>query len=149
MSLINIQRLTAAEAINTLEPYADDNRNATSHLFLDINDDFTLKGIFFDDTEAGDKKIVVIAGNLTIALKNGKVLSAAFVGNPKITNVVFVTEMANADYSVSFSTVSTGNSSFLPKLSAKTVNGFIINMNTNNIARLTSVDWMIMNVGDL
>ncbi len=59
--LIAIQNMTAAEALANLTPYDNTNSNSTSHLFLDIDDGFALKGIFFDDTELNDKKIVSIS----------------------------------------------------------------------------------------
>ncbi len=56
--LVAIQNMTAAEALANLEPYDNTNANTTSHMFIDIEDGFTLKGIFFDDGEPNDKKIV-------------------------------------------------------------------------------------------
>lgn len=53
--LLKIQRLTEAEALIKLEPYKEDNRNSTAYMFLDIDDGYKLKGIFFDDSEPNEK----------------------------------------------------------------------------------------------
>ena len=60
--LTTIQNLTAAQALANLDPYSNDDANSTSHLFLDIADGYTLKGLFHKDGEPGDKEIVTIAG---------------------------------------------------------------------------------------
>ncbi len=62
--LIAIQNMTEADALATLTPYSDDNENTTSHMFLDIDDDNTLKGIFFDDSVGGDKVIRALSQDL-------------------------------------------------------------------------------------
>ncbi len=63
--LTTIQRLTAAEALANLDPYDNENRNATSYIFLDIEDNDTLKGIFFDDTQPNDKVVRVLGARIT------------------------------------------------------------------------------------
>ncbi len=61
--LVAIQAMTGADALAKLTPYDDVDANSTAHLFLDIEDNYTLKGIFFDGAAPNDKKIVSISTN--------------------------------------------------------------------------------------
>jgi hypothetical protein len=86
--LLTIQRLTAAEALAKLTPYDDTNANTTSYMFLDINDNYTLKGIFFDDTQPENKiikglsvetipDVSVPIGNTVFVTSNGSDVTGA------------------------------------------------------------------------
>lgn len=53
--MLPIQNMTSSEALAKLEPYDDENRNSTVHMFYDSSDGNKLKGVFFDDNEIDDK----------------------------------------------------------------------------------------------
>lgn len=74
MSLLNVQNLTADEALANLEPYDNVDTNSTSHLFLDILDGFTLKGIFHLDGAVGDKVIRSISSGGGVQSKRYRAL---------------------------------------------------------------------------
>ncbi len=59
--LLVVQNLTAVDALALLTPYDDSNDNSTAHLFLDIDDGYTLKGIFFDSLAVNNKVIKPIS----------------------------------------------------------------------------------------
>lgn len=79
--------------------------------------------------------------------KSGKVLNVTFTGNPKIATVTFATPFLDANYSVSLTVE--GNRSFTPRVNnGRTAGTFIINMNANNIANLTSILWTATKHGE-
>lgn len=60
-----IQRLTGAQALALLTPYSSSDENSTIHLFLDVDDNDTLKGIFFDSNEVTKKIVRPISTSVT------------------------------------------------------------------------------------
>ena len=87
-----------------------------------------------------------VAGGL--GSKAGNVLAAAFSGNTKTAAVTFTTAFANANYAIVLTVNATGHTGFGPGWTDKTVNGFTIDMNSNNICKLVSVDWIAVAYGE-
>lgn len=80
--------------------------------------------------------------------KAGKILAAAFSGNPKAGTVSFSTAYGDTDYSISLTSVTTNNANFAPVAENITASGFDIQMGAGNISNLTSVLWMTMPFGE-
>jgi len=80
--------------------------------------------------------------------KAGIVLAASFAGNPKKSTVTFAGAFADASYAVTISCVTTNNTSYNPSVETQAAGSFIINMQTNNIARLTQANWVAVKVGE-
>jgi len=80
--------------------------------------------------------------------KSGQVLAASFSGNPKTATVTFATPFADANYSPVVASSTSGNTGFGAVVNSKTANGFVINMNVNNITNLISVEWQAAKYGE-
>ena len=83
-----------------------------------------------------------------LATKSGKVTVTSFSGNPKTATVTFATAFADANYSVSLGVETSDSTLFTPVLNSITASGFIINMITNYISKLTSIHWIAVYNGE-
>lgn len=92
------------------------------------------------------KELTNIAGSLPT--KSGKVLAASFAGNPKKATVTFTTPFADANYSVTLGSVTTGNIAYVPVIESQLAGSFVIDVTANNIANLTQINWTAVKNGE-
>ena len=83
-----------------------------------------------------------------LATKAGKVLAAAFSGNPRTATVTFAAAFTDANYSIALTVESSGNTGFGPAVNSHTAAGFVINMTTNNVSNLVAVQWVAVKHGE-
>lgn len=89
--LVPIQRLKEAEALSTLKPYDEDDQNTTSWMFLDIDDNDTLKGLFYD---SGDPSLKVVrplslgGSSSSVIYKHKVVMDKSVVNDLHNTSIV-------------------------------------------------------------
>jgi hypothetical protein len=76
-------------------------------------------------------------------IKAGQIAAATFVGAPRTATVTFGTPMPNTNYSISI----IGGNGRLWTYQTKTVNGFVINTNSNT-ALTAEVSWMAISNGE-
>jgi hypothetical protein len=81
-------------------------------------------------------------------IKAGRVLAGSFAGNPKKATVAFGAAFADANYAVTATAVTTGNSSFALAIESQIAASFVINAGANNIANLTQVNWVAIKDGE-
>lgn len=119
--------------------------------------DVILQGLVYPKTDGSADDVLTTdgAGNLSFqtiikapVTKAGKVLKAAFTGNPKKTTVTFFTPFADVNYSPVVTCNTTNDKAFTPVIENITVNGFDINMTVNNINRLVDVRWSATKHGE-
>ncbi len=91
--------------------------------------------------------VALLAAGGGLATKAGKVLNAAFTGNPKKATVTFAGAFADANYSPSVISESTG-SSFAPTVESITASSFVINLQANNITGLVAARWTAIEEGE-
>lgn len=72
--------------------------------------------------------------------KSGSVAAGSFSGNPKTATVTFGTAHGDANYAVSFATISSGDS-FGISVQSKAAASFVINLGSNNVGDLVAVTW--------
>jgi len=84
----------------------------------------------------------------SLGTKSGQILNVAFAGNPKKATVTFTTPFANTLYSVALGCETQNDKSYLLTYESKTVNGFVINANANNINDLISGNWCATIIGE-
>jgi hypothetical protein len=75
------------------------------------------------------------------SVKAGQVLPGAFSGSPKLATVAFGSSFASTSYAITLSALTDGSRSFLPTVQSKTISGFTVNLNANNLAGLLEVGW--------
>jgi len=85
----------------------------------------------------------------TYPYKAGSVLKASFAGNPKVATVTFATPFADANYSITLTSYTTGNSGFGAVVNSQTASGFVVNLNVNNVTNLISVFWIAIKNGEI
>ena len=81
------------------------------------------------------------------AIKAGVVPAASFAGNPKKATVTFGTAYANTSYAVTLAPVTDGTKTFTPNIESKTAAGFVVNLNSNNLANFLEMGWHTMTLG--
>ena len=74
-------------------------------------------------------------------LKSDSVAAGSFAGNPKKYTVVFSIAAPDTNYYISLTPVTINDTGYVAVVENKTITGFTINMNVNNIANLTEVMW--------
>lgn len=79
--------------------------------------------------------------------KAGVAVPGDFSGEPKKRTVVFDHPYPSTDYAVTLSVSTDGSKSFAATVENKTVNGFEINLQSNNVANLIEVGWQTMRNG--
>jgi hypothetical protein len=75
------------------------------------------------------------------ALHAGVIIPGSFSGNPKTATVTFGTAYPDTTYTVVADAVTDGSKSYGLAIESKTVNGFTVNLHSNNLAGLVEVDW--------
>ena len=83
-----------------------------------------------------------------IDAKADSLIPGDFSGEPKRATVTFATPFADTQYSIVFSCLTDGTKSFSPAAELKTVNGFVINLHSNNVANLIEVGWQAIKSGE-
>jgi len=83
-----------------------------------------------------------------IDVKADSLIPGAFSGNPKKATVTFATPFEDTDYTITFSPITDGTKTFSPAAETKTANGFVINLNSNNVANLIEVGWQAIKAGE-
>jgi len=93
------------------------------------------------------KELTNTAGML--ATKSGKVLAATFAGNPKKATVTFTTAFSDANYSVALTPVtSVTGSSYSADIESQLAGSFVINLGTNSVSSLISINWVAVKHGE-
>jgi len=93
------------------------------------------------------KELTNTAGML--ATKSGKVLAATFAGNPKKATVTFTTAFSDANYSVALTPVtSVTGSSYSADIESQLAGSFVINLGTNSVSSLISINWAAVKHGE-
>jgi hypothetical protein len=80
-------------------------------------------------------------GSNAHALRAGVLIPGNFAGNPKKATIVFSTAYGSTAYSITALAETDGSKSFSIATESKTVNGFTVNLHSNNLAGLVSVGW--------
>jgi len=76
--------------------------------------------------------------------ESGILIPGNFSGNPKKAVVSFPSPMPAIGYSITMACLTDGTKSFNPVIENKTVNGFTVNLHSNNVANLVEVDWHVV-----
>lgn len=91
---------------------------------------------------------VQLSGSSSAASAKAGVLPAAsFAGNPKKATVTFGTPYPDTTYAITLAPVTDGSRTFSPDAETKTVAGFVVNLNVNNLAGFIEVGWHTMASG--
>jgi hypothetical protein len=85
---------------------------------------------------------------LASTVKAGVALAASFSGSPKKSTVTFASPYGSTAYAVIFSPITDGSRTFSPSAETKTVSGFTVNLNNNNLAGLLEIDWHTTQSGE-
>jgi hypothetical protein len=88
-----------------------------------------------------ERDLQLLAGGLDTSDKHGILIPFNFTGNPKKATVTFVTPFGTTDYAITISALTDGSKSYGAAPENKTVNGFDINLHSNNLAGLVEVGW--------
>ena len=80
----------------------------------------------------------------TAGAKAGVVTPGSFSGNPKKATVAFGTAYASTGYAITLAVVTDGTKQFIPSIESKTVNGFVVNLGSNNVANLVEIGWQTL-----
>lgn len=92
-----------------------------------------------------DLNVPIVPG---IDAKADSLIPGDFSGNPKKAVVTFMTPFEDANYVIVFSPLTDGTKSFAPAAESKTAAGFVLNLNSNNVANLIEIGWQAMKVGE-
>ena len=84
---------------------------------------------------------------LPSTVKSGVIPPASFSGNPKKATVTFGTPYSNTNYSIVLGVSTDGTKTFALDYESKTASGFVVNLNSNNLATLIEVGWHAMPYG--
>ena len=108
--------------------------------------------VIIEDSAAGNAKKRVQLGNIPSAAglktKAGKVLAAAFSGNPKTAGVTFAAAFADSDYSISLSCETTGGTTYTPCEQSVIAASFTINLASNQTTNLIAIHWIAIEHGE-
>lgn len=74
-------------------------------------------------------------------LKAGILVPGAFSGDPKKAVVTFTAPYPSVDYTIVALGLTDGSKTFAVATEGKTVNGFTVNLHSNNPANLIEVSW--------
>jgi hypothetical protein len=77
----------------------------------------------------------------------GVLIPGDFSGNPKKATVTFASPFPDANYAIVLSPSTDGSKTFALDYESKTANGFVVNLNANNIATLVEVGWHAVKTG--
>ena len=81
--------------------------------------------------------------------KAGTVVAASFTGSPRTATVTFATAFLDANYAVSLvPAVSVSGKKFAPQIESKVAGSFVIDLGTNKVTDLISVEWIAMAHGE-
>jgi hypothetical protein len=94
--------------------------------------------ILVDDSPA---TWVQVSGGVSASLKAGVIVPGSFSGNPKKATVAFSTPYLSTAYAVTLAPLTNGAHSYSPDVESKTTSGFVVNLNSNNLAGLIEVGW--------
>lgn len=83
----------------------------------------------------------VSAVPVSSSVKAGVLIPGAFSGNPKKATVTFGTAFSAIGFAIAFSPITDGSRTFSLSVESKTVSGFVLNLNANNLAGLVEVGW--------
>ena len=84
---------------------------------------------------------VALQASLGGSFKSGITPPGLFSGNPKKATIVFASAYPNTSYSILFSPVSDGSRTVVASAENKTPSGFVLSLNTSNLANLIEVGW--------
>jgi len=82
------------------------------------------------------------------SIKAGKLIPGNFSGNPKTASVTFGTSLIDTEYTITWGVEAINNQSFLVSFENKTINGFTVNLNTNNLADFALLTWQVIPIGE-
>lgn len=86
-----------------------------------------------------------VLSNSTMAqLRAGVIVPGSFSGSPKVATVVFSTPYSSTNYALTLSVTTDGTKTFSLSIKNKTVSGFDLVLNSNNVANLIEVGWQAM-----
>ena len=77
-----------------------------------------------------------------VDIKADALIPGNFSGSPKKAVVSFIAPFDSVNYTVGFSVFTDGIKTFSPSFENQTVNGFDVNLNTNNVSGLITVGWI-------
>lgn len=79
--------------------------------------------------------------------KAGVLIPGDFSGSPKKATVTLGTAYPDSNYSVTLSVATDGTKTFAPQIEDKTNVGFVVNLNSNNLANLVEIGWHTLENG--
>ena len=82
------------------------------------------------------------------SIKSGKFIPGDFAGNPKKATATFVSAYPDTNYTITALALTDGTKTFSLDTESKTVNGFTVNLNSNNVANLIEVGWHAIAIGE-
>jgi hypothetical protein len=88
------------------------------------------------------------AGYSELGLKCGKLIPGAFSGTPKKATVTFATPYLSTAYEPVVHALTDGTKSYNPSIESKTTTGFVVNLNSNNLAGLVEAAWHTLLTGE-
>lgn len=75
------------------------------------------------------------------SIKAGVLIPGSFSGTPKKATVTFAAAFPSTAYAIVFSPITDGTKTFSLSAESKTTGGFVVNLNSNNVANLVEVGW--------
>jgi len=101
----------------------------------------TDSGILYRRNDANTAWDPLTASPSTSTVKSGVVIPGNFSGNPKKSTVTFASAFSSTNFAIVFSPNTDGSRTFTVSAESKTVSGFVLNLNSNNVAGLNEVGW--------
>lgn len=89
----------------------------------------------------------IISGTSSASAKSGFVIPGSFSGNPKKATITFASAYPDTNYAITLAPVTDGTKTFVTSIESKTVSGFVLNLNSNNVANLIEIGWHTMVIG--
>jgi hypothetical protein len=90
---------------------------------------------------------VAVSAALPTSVKSGVIPPASFSGNPKKATVTFGSPYPDTNYSIVLGVCTDGTKTFALDYENKTTTGFVVNLNSNNLATLIEVGWHTLQNG--
>jgi hypothetical protein len=88
-----------------------------------------------------------LSGSVSSTAKAGIIIPGGFSGVPKKATVTFGASYPSVSYAVTLSVDTDGTKTFAATIESKTAIGFVVNLNTGNVANLVEIGWHTMMVG--
>jgi len=95
-----------------------------------------------------ERELMTSGFGVAASAKAGKLIPGSFSGNPKKATVVFSNVYPDTEYTITWGVEAINDKSFLVTFDNKTVTGFTVSLNANNIADFALMTWQTIPIGE-